>query len=62
MPSKSAIRKLEFFRRLLDFGYETQFYKAHLSTWISKPVSKKGHYIMKKLVQKTHKLVCKLGN
>lgn len=42
---KSAIRKLEFFRRLLDFGYETQFYKAHLSTWISKPVSKKGHYI-----------------
>ena len=41
---KSAIRKLEFFRRLLDFGYETQFYKAHLSTWISKPVSKKGHY------------------
>lgn len=44
--AKSAIRKLEFFRRLLDFGYETQFYKAHLSTWISKPVSKKGHYIM----------------
>ena len=42
---KSAIRKLEFFRRLLDFGYETQFYKAHLSTWISKPTSKKGHYI-----------------
>ena len=44
--SKSAIRKLEFFKRLLDFGYETQFYKAHLSTWISKPVSKKGHYII----------------
>jgi integrase/recombinase XerD len=43
---KSAIRKLEFFRRLLDFGYETQFYKAHLSTWISKPTSKKGHYIV----------------
>jgi integrase/recombinase XerD len=43
---KSAIRKLEFFRRLLDFGYETRFYKAHLSTWISKPVSKKGHYII----------------
>src|SRR3954451_16110015 len=43
---KSAIRKLEFFRRLLDFGYETQFYKAHLSTWIAKPTSKKGHYIM----------------
>ncbi|MCM2535214.1 site-specific integrase [Neobacillus pocheonensis] len=44
--AKSAIRKLEFFRRLLNFGYETQFYKAHLSTWISKPVSKKGHYII----------------
>jgi integrase/recombinase XerD len=44
--AKSAIRKLEFFRRLLDFGYQTQFYKAHLSTWISKPVSKKGHYII----------------
>lgn len=44
--SKSSIRKLEFFRRLLDFGYETQFYKAHLSTWISKPVSQKGHYII----------------
>ncbi|MED4454947.1 tyrosine-type recombinase/integrase [Metabacillus fastidiosus] len=44
--TKSAIRKLEFFRRLLDFGYETKFYKAHLSTWISKPVSKKGHYII----------------
>jgi integrase/recombinase XerD len=48
--AKSAIRKLEFFRRLLDFGYETQFYKAHLSTWISKPVSKKGHYI----IEETH--------
>lgn len=44
--AKSAIRKLEFFRRLLDFGYETQFYKAHLSTWITKPTSKKGHYII----------------
>ncbi|WP_338754472.1 tyrosine-type recombinase/integrase [Bacillus sp. FJAT-52991] len=44
--AKSAIRKLEFFRRLLDFGYKTQFYKAHLSTWISKPPAKKGHYII----------------
>ena len=49
--SKSAIRKLEFFKRLLDFGYETQFYKAHLSTWISKPVSKKGHYIIEETRQ-----------
>lgn len=44
--AKSAIRKLEFFRRLLDFGYETQFYKSHLSTWISKPSATKGHYII----------------
>ncbi|TCN18933.1 tyrosine-type recombinase/integrase [Mesobacillus foraminis] len=44
--AKTAIRKLEFFRRLLDFGYETQFYKAHLSTWITKPVAKKGHYLI----------------
>ncbi|MBY0120478.1 tyrosine-type recombinase/integrase [Bacillus sp. S/N-304-OC-R1] len=50
---KSAIRKLEFFRRLLDFGYETQFYKAHLSTWITKPTSKKGHYIIDKTRQET---------
>ncbi len=47
----SAIRKLEFLRRLLDFGYETQFYKAHLSTWISKPTSKKGHYIIEETRQ-----------
>lgn len=51
--AKSAIRKLEFFKRLLDFGYETQFYKAHLSTWISKPVIKKGHYIIEETSQKS---------
>lgn len=44
--AKSAIRKLEFFRRILDFGYETQFYKTHLSTWIKKPTAQKGHYII----------------
>lgn len=43
---KSARRKLGFFQRLLDFGYETQFYKSHLSTWLTKPVVQKGHYIM----------------
>lgn len=48
---KSAIRKLEFFRRILDFGYETQFYQAHLSTWISKPPAKKGHYIIEETRQ-----------
>ncbi|KKB34757.1 tyrosine-type recombinase/integrase [Bacillus thermotolerans] len=50
--AKSAIRKLEFFRRLLDFGYETQFYQSHLSTWITKPVSKKGHYSKSKQAEK----------
>jgi integrase/recombinase XerD len=49
--ARSAIRKLEFFRRLLDFGYETQFYGAHLSSWISKPTSKKGHYIIEETRQ-----------
>ncbi len=49
--AKSAIRKLEFFRRLLDFGYETQFYQAHLSTWITKPAAKKGHYIIEETRQ-----------
>lgn len=49
--AKSAIRKLEFFRRLLDFGYETQFYQAHLSTWISKPTAKKGHSIIEETQQ-----------
>lgn len=29
---------------MLNFGYETQFYKAHLSTWITRPVSQKGHW------------------
>lgn len=48
---KSAVRKLEFFRRLLDFGYETHFYKSHLSTWVSKPTLKKGHYIIEETGQ-----------
>ena len=48
---KSVIRKLEFFRRLLDFGYETQFYKSHLSTWITKLISKKEYYIMEETCQ-----------
>ncbi|EIT86703.1 phage integrase family protein [Fictibacillus macauensis ZFHKF-1] len=41
--SKTAIRKLDFFRRLLDFGYETHFYTVLLSTWIDKPTARKGH-------------------
>ncbi|GGB69169.1 tyrosine-type recombinase/integrase [Fictibacillus barbaricus] len=43
--AKSAVRKLEFFRRLLDFGYETRFYKAHLSIWIEKPKIRRGHVL-----------------
>lgn len=43
--AKTAIRKLEFFRRLLDFGYETNFYPTYLSTWINKPRARKGHYM-----------------
>jgi integrase/recombinase XerD len=42
--NKTAIRKLDFFRRLLEFGYDTQFYKVLLSRWIEKPTVVKGHY------------------
>jgi integrase/recombinase XerD len=43
--AKTAIRKLEFFRRLLDFGYDTKYYAAPLSRWIHKPSVKRGHYL-----------------
>ncbi|WP_049662154.1 hypothetical protein [Bacillus sp. FJAT-27231] len=43
---KSARRKLDFFRRLLDFGY-----KSHLSTWITNPGSKKGQYVIEETRQ-----------
>ncbi|WP_137791907.1 tyrosine-type recombinase/integrase [Bacillus sp. E(2018)] len=43
--AKTAIRKLEFFRRLLDFGYDTKYYSAPLSRWIHKPAVKRGHYL-----------------
>ncbi|MED2974076.1 tyrosine-type recombinase/integrase [Fictibacillus sp. B-59209] len=49
--NKTAIRKLDFFRRLLEFGYETHFYKALLSRWIVKPTAKKGHYIIEETRQ-----------
>lgn len=41
---KTAIRKLDFFRRLLLFGYKTHFYRKDFSAWIEKPQSVKGHY------------------
>ncbi|OLN21606.1 hypothetical protein BTO30_14080 [Domibacillus antri] len=31
---KSAVRKLEFFRRFLEFGFNTRFFSARLSVWI----------------------------
>ncbi|MCQ6268586.1 tyrosine-type recombinase/integrase [Fictibacillus sp. WQ 8-8] len=49
--NKTAIRKLDFFRRLLEFGYETQFYKVLLSTWVVKPPAKKGHNIIEETRQ-----------
>ncbi|MDM5196641.1 tyrosine-type recombinase/integrase [Fictibacillus enclensis] len=49
--NKTAIRKLDFFRRLLEFGYETHFYKVLLSKWIIKPTAKKGHYIIEETRQ-----------
>lgn len=42
--NRTAVRKLDFFRRLLEFGYITQFYKSPLAEWIEKPSIKKGHY------------------
>ncbi|WP_046180317.1 tyrosine-type recombinase/integrase [Domibacillus tundrae] len=40
---KSALRKLEFFRRFLEFGFNTHFYGTRLSVWIQKPLIQKGH-------------------
>lgn len=40
---KSALRKLEFFRRFLEFGFNTHFYSTRLSVWIQKPHIQKGH-------------------
>lgn len=41
---RTAIRKLQFFRRLLRFGHRSQFYKTDFSTWVDKPKTIKGHY------------------
>ena len=40
---KSAARKLEFFRRFLEFGFNTHFYATRLAVWIQKPLIQKGH-------------------
>lgn len=43
--AKTAVRKLEFFRRLLDFGFDTSYYSSPLSRWIHKPAVRRGHYL-----------------
>lgn len=42
--TRSAIRKLDFLKRLLVFGYQTHFYQTDISKWIEKPTAIKGHY------------------
>ncbi|WP_110113358.1 tyrosine-type recombinase/integrase [Bacillus sp. CGMCC 1.16541] len=46
--NRSAARKLEFFKRLLEFGHQTHFYPTLYTTWIEKPTIAKGHYSDKK--------------
>ncbi|QST02379.1 tyrosine-type recombinase/integrase (plasmid) [Pontibacillus sp. ALD_SL1] len=40
---RTAIRKLDFFKRILRFGYEANFYPKDLSVWVKKPKRIKGH-------------------
>jgi integrase/recombinase XerD len=47
--NRSAVRRLDFLRRILEFGYITHFYKTPLAPWIEKPTIVKGHYSDKKL-------------
>jgi integrase/recombinase XerD len=46
--NRSAVRRLDFLRRILEFGYITHFYKTPLAPWIEKPSVTKGHYTDKK--------------
>jgi integrase/recombinase XerD len=47
--NRTTVRKLDFLRRILEFGYLTLFYKASLSPWITKPSVAKGHYSDRKI-------------
>lgn len=47
--NRSAVRRLDFMRRILEFGYVTHFYKTPLAPWIEKPSVSKGHYSDKKM-------------
>lgn len=42
--NRTAARKLEFFRRMLEFGTTTHFYPSSYTPWIEKPSISKGHY------------------
>jgi len=42
--NRTAVRKLDFFRRMLEFGHATHFYPSLYTTWIDKPSLGKGHY------------------
>jgi integrase/recombinase XerD len=46
--NRSAVRRLDFLRRMLEFSYVTYFYKTPLAPWIEKPSVSKGHYTDKK--------------
>lgn len=46
--NRSAVRRLDFLRRILEFGYVTHFYETPLAPWIEKPSVSKGHYSDKK--------------
>jgi len=51
--NRTAARKLEFFRRMLEFGHATHFYPSLYTTWIEKPSIAKGHYSDKEKTNRT---------
>ncbi len=51
--NRTAARKLEFFRRMLEFGHATHFYPSLYTTWIEKPSIAKGHYSDKERQNRT---------
>lgn len=51
--NRTAARKLEFFRRILEFGHSTHFYPSLYTTWIEKPSIAKGHYSDKEKQNRT---------
>lgn len=47
--SESEFDLVDFFRRILEFGYITHFYKTPLAPWITKPSAAKVHSSDRKL-------------